>query len=90
MQKGIALYTAFIIVVIAFLTIVTLIVLGKFFKKGDEKVTKIACELKVQTYCEKLLKGENVDWNEIPPESGCGKYEIEEPTKEQCEKLYGV
>lgn len=85
--KGIAWYTVFLIIAIGFFTIVTILLLGKYLGFSGEKATEFSCKIKLQTYCQKLLSGENPDWNEIEPTSGCDSFGIEKPTEGECRDL---
>ena len=86
MLKGITWYTVFIIVLIGFLTALSIILLNKFFGNTHQKATELACRVKVQTYCQQLLSGKNPKWNEIEPTSGCEDYGP--PDEERCKELY--
>ena len=89
MLKGITWYTVFIIVLIGFLTALSIILLNKFFGNTHQKATEFACRTKVYTYCEELLSGKDPEWDKIEPTSGCEDYGITEPPdEERCRELY--
>ncbi|MFH7880534.1 MAG: hypothetical protein QXI09_00805 [Candidatus Aenigmatarchaeota archaeon] len=81
-------HAIFVTILIGFFTIMGIIVFWKWFSGFSESVSETACRNKLISYCLSIIGGEKVKWEDINPKKGCENYNIVEPTKEECEKLF--
>lgn len=76
----------FVMVVIGMFLTAALVIFWKWLKFNIEP-NEFTCKIKQRSYCESLTKGENPNWDEISPKTGCEKFEITKPSEEECKKM---
>lgn len=87
MKAVIATDVIFVIFVIGLIVAAGLIIFWKWYSSQNQMVTEFACKIKLQSYCIDLIKGKQSDWNELEPKSGCEKFNIVQPSEEECKKI---
>ena len=85
-MKGVSSTAIFVLVAIGILVIAGLIVFWQFLKQNPT-VNEFTCKIKQSSYCSSLINGENPNWDEIVPKTGCEKIGIAKPTLEECKGL---
>lgn len=66
-----------------------LVIFWKWFEIQKNEANEFRCKIKQRSYCSSLIQGENPNWEEIEPKSGCEKFEIVKPSVEECKKMVG-
>lgn len=86
MKAVIATDVIFIIVFIGLVVGASLVIFWKWYANQNMMANEFACKIKQQNYCIDLIKGKQTNWNEIPPKEGCEKFNVYEPSVEECQK----
>lgn len=76
----------FVMVAIGMFLVASLVIFWKWLKMNVEP-NEFTCKIKQRSYCESLIKGENPNWEEISPKTGCERFGIARPSEEECKKM---
>ena len=87
MKAVIATDVIFIIIFIALVVGASLIIFWKWYANQNMMASEYACKMKLYNYCIDAIRGKQTNWNEIPPKEGCEKFNVVQPTEQECKKL---
>jgi hypothetical protein len=76
----------FVLVVIGMMLTASLVIFWRWMDLQGQEANEFYCKIKQKNYCAALLQGENPNWDEINPKTGCEKFGIAKPTLEECKK----
>jgi len=80
-------HAIFIILLIALIVSTTMILFWKWYASAKTEANALTCRMKLQSYCLDLIAGKNPKWDEIPPKEGCEKFEIVQPSEDECREM---
>jgi len=87
MKAVIATDVIFIIFVIGLIVGAALLIFWKWYGTSITMANEFTCKLKLQSYCMDINKGKQTNWNELAPKEGCEKFNVVQPSEEECKKL---
>jgi hypothetical protein len=87
-MKAFATDAIFVVVVIGLMIGAALLLYWKWVSLQPGIADEVHCRIKLQSYCNELLAGKQPSWNDLEPKTGCEKFNVYEPTKQQCESLF--
>jgi hypothetical protein len=87
MKAVIATDVIFIIFFIGLVVGACLIIFWKWYASQSMIASEYACRMKLYNYCLDVIGGKQANWNELPPKEGCEKFNIVQPSEEECKKL---
>lgn len=87
MKAVIATDVIFILIFIGLVIGASAIVFWKWYSGNSTLANEFTCRAKQGSYCSDLIAGKSPNWDDIPPKTGCDKFNIVQPTKDQCEKV---
>lgn len=86
-MKGVSSTVIFVVVAIALFVGAGIIVFWKWMDLQGLIANESSCILKQKSYCVSLINGENPNWDEINPKTGCEKFGIVQPSSDDCKRL---
>ena len=83
-MKGLSSTVIFVLVTIGLMVAAGMIIFWRWMGWHGEVVNEYSCRVKQQNYCMQLINGENPNWDEIAPKTGCEKFGVVKPTLDEC------
>jgi hypothetical protein len=76
----------FVLVVIGMMLTASLVIFWRWMNLQGQEANEFYCKIKQKNYCSALINGENPNWDDIAPKTGCEKFGIARPTLDECKK----
>jgi len=86
MKAVIATDVIFILFLIGLVIGASLIIFWKWISGQTTIANEFACKTKWNSYCSDLIQGKQTNWNELPPTQGCEKYDVVQPSEQECKR----